>query len=481
MLAVKGLSLLEVVEASGGSVVGTLPATTFFPRVELDPGKVTRGDLFVAVPGERIDGHEFTVVAALRGASAAVVSTKWAAQVRELPLPLVVVEDEPVAALQRIAAARREALVATTVVGITGSVGKTSTKEAVASVAARRFRTHRSQGNRNNELGLPLSVLEADTGVEVMVLEMAGGFAPSEIGLLACIAKPHIAVVTNVHPVHLERMGSMVAIAETKAELMEALPSDGVAVLNGDDPRVRALATRCAGRVLFYGLSETNDVRAENVRSHGLDGVSFRALVAGETGDTRLPLVGGHAVELALASLSVGHVLGMSLEEMLPGLQNPDIQSRLRRVAGPRGSLLLDDTYNASPPSVLSALKLLEDSRARRRVAVLGDMLELGRLSEQAHNDVGRRAARAADVVITYGELAALIAQAASRASAEAHRPVVVASFATTQQADLVEFLRSELTHGDVALVKGSRALRMEEVVQAIASGQEDSVAPTRA
>jgi UDP-N-acetylmuramoyl-tripeptide--D-alanyl-D-alanine ligase len=241
------------------------------------------------------------------------------------------------------------------------------------------------------------------------------------------------------------------------------------------------MATRCAGRVLFYGLSATNDVRAENVRSHGLDGVSFRALVAGETGDTRLPLVGGHAVELALASLSVGHVLGMSLEEMLPGLQNPDIQARLRRVAGPRGSLLLDDTYNASPPSVLSALKLLEDSRARRRVAVLGDMLELGRLSEQAHNDVGRRAARAADVVITYGELAALIAQAASRASAEAHRPVVVASFAATQQADLVEFLRSELTHGDVALVKGSRALRMEEVVQAIASAQEDPLAPTRA
>jgi UDP-N-acetylmuramoyl-tripeptide--D-alanyl-D-alanine ligase len=469
MARVKGLSLLDVIRASGGEVAGTLPPTTVFTRVELDPGKVAPGDLFVAVPGEQVDGHEFTVVAALRGAAAALVTRRWAERLEELPLPLVVVDDEPVAALQRIAAARRDTLAAT-VVGITGSVGKSSTKEAVASVAARSFRTARSPGNRNNELGLPLSLLDADTSVEVLVLELGGAFARGEIDLLSRIARPQIGVVTNVFPIHLERMGSIAAIAATKAELVAALPSDGVAVLNGDDPHVRAMAAQCAGRVLFYGLSGANDVRAEKVRSHGLDGVSFRALVAGETCDARLPLVGGHAVELALASLSVGHVLGMSLEEMLPGLENPDIQIRLRRVPGPRGSLLLDDTYNASPPSVLSALQLLEDTPAPRRVAVLGDMLELGALAEQEHDAVGRRAAQVADLVVTYGELAAVIAQAASRTAAETSRPTAVVSFTTAQRADLVDFLRAELEKGDLALVKGSRALRMEEVVNAVAT-----------
>jgi UDP-N-acetylmuramoyl-tripeptide--D-alanyl-D-alanine ligase len=466
---VQGVTLADVVAASGGRLAGELSEATVFPRVEVDPGKVASGDLFVAVPGEEIDGHEFTVVAALRGAAAAIVARSWAERLRERPLPLVVVEDEPVAALQRIAAARRETLTAT-VVGVTGSVGKTSTKDAVAAVAARRFRTGRSPGNRNNELGLPLSVLEADESAEVLVLELGGAFAYGEIELLARIAKPRIGVVTNVFPIHLERMGSIDAIAETKAELVEAVPPDGAAVLNGDDPRVRAMAARCRGDVVFYGRSAASEVRAEAVRLHGLDGCSFRARVGGQVAEARLPLVGGHAVEVALAALAVGHVLRMPLEEMLPGLDDTTIQTRVRRVPGPRGSLLLDDTYNASRPSVLSALQVLECARARRRVAVLGDMLELGALAEREHAAVGRRAARVLDVLLTYGELAEVIAEAARRASGDHHRAIAVTSFATGQQAELVDFLRSDLREGDLVLVKGSRALRMEMIVEALAT-----------
>jgi UDP-N-acetylmuramoyl-tripeptide--D-alanyl-D-alanine ligase len=457
---VEGLTLEDVVAASGGRVAGTLPATTVFPRVQVDPGKVLPGDLYVAVPGERVDGHEFSVVAALRGAGAALVTSSWAATLRELPLPLVVVDDEPVAALQRIAAARRNGLAAT-VVGISGSVGKTSTKEAVASVAAQRFRTVRSSGNRNNEIGLPLSLLEADPRAEVLVVELGGAYAFGEIYLLASIARPHIGVVTNVHPVHLERMGSIEAIAETKAELVAAISPEGVAILNGDDARVRAMASRCAGRVLTFGLSAANDVGADRVRSFGLDGCSFRVHVAGDTADVRLPLVGGHAVHLALAALSVGHALGMTLAEMLPGLHDPAIQA-LRRVPGPGGSLVLDDTYNASPPSVRSALQLLEASHAERRIAVLGDMLELGSVARDEHVAVGEHAARVADLVVAYGELAGWIAEGAAPA-------VAVASFTADRRAELIRFLRHELRAGDLVLVKGSRALRLEEVVDAVA------------
>lgn len=469
----QGVALAEVLAASGGTLVGALSPETFFPRVEPDPGKVRKGDLFAALPGERVDGHEFTVVAALHGAAAALVTRSWAVRLRELPLPLVIVDDAPLAALQRIAAARRQTLAAT-VVGITGSVGKTSTKEAVSAIAAQRFETYRSPGNRNNEIGLPLAILEADTEAEVVVLEMAGAHAPGEIELLADIAAPRVAVVTNVHPVHLERMGSIEAIADTKAELVDAVPTDGVAVLNGDDVRVRAMAQRCPGSVMTYGVSTASDVRAENVRLYGLDGCAFRLRLDDERVDVRLPLVGGHAVELALAGLAVGHVLGMALEEMLPGLQDPTIQPHPRRVAGAHGSLLLDDTYNASPPSVLSALQLLASAGATRKIVVLGDMLELGALAQQEHEAVGRAAASVADIVVTYGDLAAAIA----RASADAGGTIVVA-FSPEQREALVEFLRREMRHGDLVLVKGSRVLRMEEFVDAVADVEPSPRKPT--
>ena len=255
---------------------------------------------------------------------------------------------------------------------------------------------------------------------------MGGAYAFGELALLAEIARPNVGVVTNVYPVHLERMGSIEAIAETKAELVEALPEDGIAVLNGDDPRVRAMADRTRARVLIYGLGQANDVRADEVETEGLEGTSFRLHLDGETFYVKVPLIGGHAVELALAAIAVGHALGMHISEMLPGFDDPGIQVRLLVVPGPNGSHLIDDTYNASTPSVLSALGLLEELVPTRAIAVLGDMRELGAIAEEEHRIVGRRAGEVADLLVTYGELARIVAAEATWRPSSADEPLDV-------------------------------------------------------
>jgi UDP-N-acetylmuramoyl-tripeptide--D-alanyl-D-alanine ligase len=462
------LELADVLTGTGGDLRGRLPDATRFPRIERDARRVTSGDLFIAIRGERFDGHQFVADAAANGAAAALVGREWAAAQREAPLPLIVV-DEPVAALQRLAASWRDRL-DVTVVGITGSVGKTSTKEVVAAVLSERYRTYRSPGNLNNEIGLPLSLLELDPTTEVAVLEMGGAYASGELALLASLAKPRIAVVTNIFPVHLERMGTIEAIAETKAELVDAVPADGVAVLNGDDPRVLAMAGRCRGKVVTYGLDAGNDVRATEVVTEALEGTSFWLhLPHEEQVHVKVPLVGGHAVSLALAAIAVGQALRLHISEMLVGFNDPSVQVRLLVQPGPRGSRIIDDTYNASTPSALSALGLLESLHPRRAIAVLGDMRELGSIAEEEHRVVGRRAGEVADLIVTYGDLARLIGEEARGVPGRVDgQPPDVTSFALDERGELVDFLLGELRDGDVVLLKGSRGLRMEEMVVAL-------------
>lgn len=466
-----GLRLNRVLTDTGGELAGQLPGDTLFRSLERDSRQLTAGDLFLAIRGERLDGHAFIDDAAKRGAAAALVARDWASTHPSPPVPLIVVDDT-VAALQRLAAAYRAGL-DLTVIGVTGSIGKTSTKEVIAAVLAVRFKTYRSPGNLNNEIGLPLSLLELTPETDVAVLEMGGAYALGELTLLADIAQPSIAVVTNVYPVHLERMGTIETIAETKAELVDALPPDGTAILNGDDPRVRAMATRCAGRVLTFGLNRDNDLRATDVVTEALEGTSFWLHLKGERSHLKVPLVGGHAVQLALAALAVGHALGMHVGEMLAGFSDPNIQIRLLVQPGPRGSRIIDDTYNASTPSVLSALGLLEelgrDQTGGRTIAVLGDMRELGSLAEAEHRKVGRRAGEVADLVVTYGDLARLIAAEAESIQRDIDgRTPNVTSFSLDQREELVAFLRRELREGDVVLLKGSRGLLMEEMVVAL-------------
>ena len=461
------LSLADILSATAGELRNgeQLAGDRHFIRIERDSRRVQPGDLFIAVAGEVFDGHDFLPEVATRGATAALVAKRRADEFSALALPLIVV-DEPVAALQVMAGVWRNRL-DLTVVGITGSIGKTSTKEVVAAVLSGGFTTYRNPGNMNNEIGLPLSLLSVTPAHEVAVLEMGGAYAFGELRLLAEIARPRLGIVTNIYPVHLERMGSIAAIAETKTELIDALPADGIAILNGDDPRVLAMAERCKGRVITYGLSPEWEVSASEVTTDALAGTSFWLNLAGEELFVKVPLVGGHAVELALAGFAAGHALGLHIAEMLPGFDDPNIQVRLLVMPGPRGSRIIDDTYNATTPSVLSALGLLESLNPARAIAVLGDMREMGEIAEQEHKIVGRRAGEVADLIITYGDLARIIAAEASNVTGRrGGAPPAVRSFGLDQRRELVEELQRELREGDVVLLKGSRGLRMEEMVE---------------
>lgn len=454
--------LKDVLAGTGGELWGVVSSGLMFPRFERDSRRIRPGDLYIAVRGERFDGNDFTPEAAARGAAAAIVSHAWAASNPSVDLPLIVVEDTTVA-LQRWAKWRRDRI-DVTVIGVTGSIGKTSAKESIAAVLGQVQRVYRSPGSYNNEIGLPFSMLEAPDGTEVLVLEMGGAYAFGELTLLAGIAEPQIGVVTNVYPVHLERMGSIEAIAETKSELIRALPTDGIAVLNGDDARVRAMAERTEARVVFYGLGDGNHVRADSVTTDGLKGTAFWLTIEDERFFVKVPFVGAHGVQVALVALAVGYACGMHISEMLVGLQDPGTQVRLLYAPGPGGSDLIDDTYNASTPSVLSALGLLEDVAASRRIAVLGEMRELGRISEDEHRVVGRRAGAIVDLLITYGDAARVVAEEA-RSMARPDRPIDVHSFPEGEKDAIVTLLRHELRDGDVVLLKGSRGLAMETIV----------------
>lgn len=459
--------LSEFLRLGGVEIRGDLDPATRFRRIAYHSKRNVEGSLFIALMGEQVDGHIFVNDAAENGADAALVAKRWADEQPEPPLPLLVVDD-PVTKLQELARARREQLPEMLIVGVTGSVGKTSTKEAIASVVSQRFRTFKNPGNLNSEIGLPLAMLEVPPETQVGVFEMAGAWVPRELALIADIAQPKIGVVINVHPVHLERMGTLDAIADSKAELVEALPEDGIAILNGDDPIVRTFADRTKARVLTYGLDRSNDISVSNLVTLGLEGSEFWVHIEGQRYYIKIPMIGGHAVELALASIAVGHALGMHISEMLPGFADASTQIRLIVTPGPNGSRILDDTYNASTPSVLSALSLLEEIGDKRKIAVLGDMRELGEVSDIEHRKVGRRVADVADLLFTYGELARTIAEEAIQTAAIEGRELVVESFAANETDKLIEKLRDVLQPGDLMLVKGSRGLEMENIVAAL-------------
>lgn len=460
------IPLSELLDATGADVVGDLDPSIAFRWIERNSRDVVPGDLFIAVRGEVHDGHDFVADAAARGAAAALVSTEWARSRPEIALPLIVV-DAPVAGLQQLAAARRQTL-DVGVVGVTGSLGKTSTKETVAAALGARYSTYRSPGNMNSEIGLPLSVLEIEPGHEMAVLEMGGAYAMGEVALLASIARPNVGIVTNVHPIHLERMGTIEAIAETKAELPASLDPSSVAVLNGDDARVLAMAQLTRARVLTYGSSDRCSLWYSNLETFGDRGIEFDLHGIWPSRRVRLPLAGAHSVELVMAALLTGHVFGLELDEMLANLDSRGVQIRLQSLPGPNGSRILDDTYNASAPSMATALRVLRETPAQRRIAVLGGMRELGAETDAQHRMVGETVARSADWLITYGELALKIAAAARETATVDGRAFSVQSFREDQREELVSVLLSELSDGDLVLLKGSRGLEMERIVQAL-------------
>jgi UDP-N-acetylmuramoyl-tripeptide--D-alanyl-D-alanine ligase len=452
--------------------------------VVVDSRHVTPGSLFVALVGEKADGHDYVAEALQRGAVAALVEQDlvfdaecWILDTRApviqhsaslSPIPVLVRVENTLLALQTFAAHWRAtvgALTSLRVVGITGSIGKTSTKEVVASVLGQRFPTIKSEGNLNNEIGLPLTLLRLTGAHRRAVLEM-GMYTVGDIAMLCRLAQPHIGVVTNVGPVHLARAGSMERIAQGKAELVQALPPDGVAVLNCDDTIVTGMAQKTQAQVFTFGLDPSADVWANEVTSEGLEGIRFRLHYRREVLQVRVPLLGRHSVHTALAAVAVGLVEGLTWEEIVAGLQDVQAQLRLVLVPGIQGTTLLDDTYSASPAATLAALNLLADlpvPPGARRLAVLGDMLELGDYSETGHRKVGQRAADVVEVLVTVGPMAHWVAE---EAVVGGMAPATV--LAVDQNAEAVAALQQVAREGDLILIKGSRALHMEEIVTAL-------------
>ncbi len=446
-------------------------------QVVIDSRQAGENMAFVALPGEKRDGHEFVGDALARGAVVALVShipegvQATVLDVETYPPepvqpPLLFRVPDTLAALQRAAAYWRSHFVPR-VVGITGSVGKTSTKEMTAAVLRRRFRTLWSRASYNNEIGLPLTILHLDDTHEVLVLEM-GAYVPGDITMLCDIAHPHVGVVTNVGVSHLERMGTVERIWEAKSELVRALPEDGVAILNWDDERVRRMADVTRARVFSYGLTSEADLWADGVETLGLEGIRFTFHHGRDVIPVRLPWLGQHSVHTALRAAAVGLAFGMEWEDILAGLRDTDVQLRIVVVPGIRDTKIIDDTYNASPASVLAALNLLADLNGRR-VAILGDMLELGSYEEVGHRKVGARAAEVVQRLIAVGPRARWIAEEAVAAGMPADH---VSAVETVDEA--IARAQEWLEPGDVVLVKASRAMALERVVDALRARVDD-------
>jgi UDP-N-acetylmuramoyl-tripeptide--D-alanyl-D-alanine ligase len=444
------LSLNQIAAIVGGVVEGDGAVTVTAPTV-LDGRLAEPGALFAAFTGEQSDGHDYAGQAGRAGAVAVLGS-------RPTPLPTVVVKDTQAAlrALAAYVAVRlRDRL---TVAGLTGSQGKTSTKDLLAAVLSSTGPTTATIGSLNNELGVPLTILRADPTTRFLVLEM-GARRIGDIAALTGLVAPDIAVVLNVGQAHLGKFGSRAAIARAKGELVEGLAPGGTAVLNADDPRVAAMRPLTGGPVLTFGLAEHADVRVTGLTLDRLARPSFTLQAAGASATVTLPLTGAHQAVNAAAAAAAGLAAGVPLDVATAALATASLSRwrlELRELAV--GATLLNDSFNANPDSARTALDALAAIEGRRRIAVLGEMLELGDDSEAEHRAVGEYAASRADVVAAVGEGAQPIADGAGL------RAVTLAGNEAA-----VDWLRGQLAAGDVVLVKASREARLDEVAAALA------------
>jgi UDP-N-acetylmuramoyl-tripeptide--D-alanyl-D-alanine ligase len=458
------LRLDEIARIARGRILQG-PSGLGFENYAIDSRMIARGGLFFAIPGRR-DGHDFVAAAAERGAAGAIVSRPVAGL--DPAFGLVQVGD-PVAALQALA---HEALARrpVKVVGVTGSVGKTTTKEFAAALLATRFRVLKSEGNYNNHLGLALSLLRLDPADEAAVLEM-GMSAPGEIRTLTRIAPPDIAVITNINPVHLQFFAGLEEIAQAKKEILDGAAPGATAVLDGDDPLVAKIAAGFPGRKLTFGRGGGCDVRAEALVPKGYDGFEFVLRYGAESGPVTFPCVNEAAVANLLAAAAVCLAFGLPLEGIRPAIRTlRPFAMRGTVVDAGRGIRVYDDSYNSNPRALEAALKSLAGLPAPRRVAVLADMLELGEGEADFHRKAGETAARAGwDVLVTVGPRAAAIAEGAAAAGLDA---AVIHVFADSEAAATA--IAGIVRDGDLVLVKGSRGMKSEKVVEALrARGKE--------
>jgi len=451
------------------SATGEFDHKAIAQAYSIDSRTVQPGELFFAVKGERMDGHDFVQQALEKEAVAAVVRKDQLARYPVKTRLLAV--DDTLIALQTLAAAVRR-LWGKTLVGVTGSTGKTTTKEAIAHVLASRFRVLKSEGNFNNHFGLPLMLLKIEPEHQAAVIEM-GMSHRGEIAALAKIAQPEIGVVTNVAPVHLEFFNSVAEIARAKYELIESLPAGGTAVLNADDEYVSQFGRDFHGKVVMYGLHATADIRAENIQHRGAEGSLFDVVVDGHREPVTLHMVGTHNIYNALAAVAVGLQQGLSPAEAAGALATLSPADKRGAVVQLGNITIINDCYNSNPTALDAMVDALAAMPARRRIVVAGEMLELGPAGEELHRRVGRHMAeRKIDVLVGVRGLAQQMVEAAGQAGMQAE------FVATPEEAG--EWLARETRDGDVVLLKASRGVKLERALEAVVGRQSSIVGKSK-
>ena len=438
-----------------------------FRGVSIDSRTLQAGQLFICIRGERFDGHKFLREALARNAAGVVLS-----DFQEMPADFlsthtsrnlfVIRVPETLTALQELARYHRQRI-AVRVVAVTGTNGKTTTKEMIASIAETTYRTLKTEGNLNNHIGLPLTLLQLKPDHEVAVLEM-GMSAAGEIKRLAEIAGPEIGVITNISEGHLIQLKTLKNVQAAKGELFDALDASGTAVVNADDPLVYELAQSLRAKKISFGIDRIADVQAKDPRP-GEEGYDFTANLFAQAFPVHTPFLGACNVYNALAAIAATHVLGVSPEKMAAGIANTKLPANRYEIHRLGSMTIIDDSYNANPRSMREALTtLMNHSATGRKIFAIGDMLELGESEQTAHDQLGEDIARqGVDILIAVGELAALAAQSASEAGMGKDN---VHAFRTRPEA--VQFLQSTLFEGDCLMVKGSRGAGMEQVVQSL-------------
>jgi len=449
------LSIFQIAELAKAAV-SSGDGNALIEKISTDSRTIKRGELFVALRGENFDGHNFVESVAKTGAAGAIVDLNWTGKIPP-NFTLIRVEDT-LRAYQNISANYRKAL-SLKVLAITGSNGKTSTKDFAAAVLARGFRVTKTQGNFNNHVGLPRTMLEATSQDEVAVWEI-GMNHPGEVAMLATLAAPDAAIITNIGVAHIEFMGSREAIAAEKSALAEAVGTEGTVILNADDPFSKNIAGRTRAKVIFAGTTE-GTIRASEI-TQSATGTDFTILEGAHRCRAQLPVPGLHMVQNALLAVVAGRMFGLSLEDCAAGLAAAPLTKARLQIKEIRGVRFIDDSYNANPESMKAALHTLVELDADgKRIAVLGEMRELGEESARGHREVGETAAElGVDQLIAIGDMATAIAEAARNAGLQN-----ISIARSTGEA--AELLAEIAVSGDLVLVKGSRSVRTERVIDA--------------
>jgi UDP-N-acetylmuramoyl-tripeptide--D-alanyl-D-alanine ligase len=454
------ISLNELLKVTGGKLWDGIKGNQIQANgVSIDSRTIKKGNLFVAIPGERFDGHQFVSEVVNKGASVVVISKEKINQVKQKELgqiPLLLVEDTK-KALREIASWHRNKFEVPTV-AVTGTNGKTTTKEMIAEVLSSKFKVLKSIKSYNNLIGVPLTLFELDEDVQVLVLEL-GMSSPGEIGILTQIAKPNFGVITNIGPAHLESMESLEKIARAKFELLDYMPLPHIAVLNADDEFLAKRIRDSREKTVSFGIKNKADFQANGLILGDEGYIGFK--VNGRL-NIELKLLGEHNVYNALAAFAVGSLLGMDelkIKESLEKYTSFELRTELVRFDKIR---VINDSYNANPVSMASALKTLKQMRIEgRKVAVLGDMLELGEKAFEYHFELGKSVAESGiDLLLTVGELSPAIAQGAQEHGMNPER-----IFAFDNNEEVSSYLAKNLQSGDLVLIKGSRKMKLEEVV----------------